>query len=262
MRPPQPGLLPAPGIAVRLDHVSKRFGSAGPVAAPVLDDVHLEVAAGEFLCLLGASGSGKSTLLNLVAGLDRPTTGTIHRTSGRPALMFQDHALFPWLSVGRNIETALRLAGVARTERRERALDLLRLVRLPDGYDLRVHQLSGGMRQRVALARALAQGSKVLLMDEPFAALDAINRNLLHDELLRVWKERELTVVFVTHDVVEAVRLGDRVVLLGSRPGRVAATWDVGLARPRRPEDPGVTRLSREITGRLHEEIIRHAACR
>ncbi|MHC0430583.1 ABC transporter ATP-binding protein [Streptomyces sp. O3] len=246
------------GYAVRLDRVSKSYGSP---SAPqvVLDDIRLDVAPGEFLCLLGASGCGKSTLLNLVAGLDQPSQGSVRVPFGRPALMFQDHALFPWLSAGRNIELALRLAGVPKAERRERAGELLRLVRLPDAYGKRVHQLSGGMRQRVALARALAQGSEVLLMDEPFAALDAITRDLLHDELTRVWSERKLTVLFVTHNVREAVRLGQRVVLLGSRPGRVAHTWDIGIPYPRRIEDAEVTDLAREVTGHLHEEIVRHA---
>jgi NitT/TauT family transport system ATP-binding protein len=238
--------------------VSKTYGSAH-ARQLVLDDIRLEAAPGEFVCLLGASGCGKSTLLNLVAGLDRPTTGTVQVPFGRPALMFQDHALFPWLSAGRNIELALRLAGVERRQRREQAEELLRLVRLPDAYGKRVHQLSGGMRQRVALARALAQGSEVLLMDEPFAALDAITRDLLHEELTRVWTERKLTVLFVTHNVREAVRLGQRVILLSSRPGRIAREWDVDLPYPRRIEDTAVTSLAREITGDLHKEIVRHA---
>jgi NitT/TauT family transport system ATP-binding protein len=245
--------------AVRLDHVSKSFGSSPRARQQVLDDIGLTVAPGEFVCLLGASGCGKSTLLNLVAGLDRPTSGEVRVPHGRPALMFQDHALFPWLSAGRNVELALKLAGVPRAERRGHAEELLRLVRLPDAYGKRVHQLSGGMRQRVALARSLAQGSRVLLMDEPFAALDAITRDLLHEELTRVWRERELTVLFVTHNVREAVRLGQRVVLLSSRPGRIAREWDVDIPYPRRIEDSGVTSLAREITGHLHEEIVRHA---
>ncbi|GAA1911738.1 ABC transporter ATP-binding protein [Streptomyces sodiiphilus] len=246
------------GYAVRLDGVSKVFTSSGTPQL-VLDDIRLEAAPGEFVCLLGASGCGKSTLLNLVAGLDRPTSGTVRVPFSRPALMFQDHALFPWLSAGRNVELALRLAGVAKSERRARAEELLHLVRLPDAYGKRVHQLSGGMRQRVALARSLAQGSDVLLMDEPFAALDAITRDLLHEELSRVWQERKLTVLFVTHNVREAVRLGQRVVLLSSRPGRVARQWQVDLPFPRRIEDSGVAALATEITGHLHEEIVRHA---
>ncbi|MEU9080653.1 ABC transporter ATP-binding protein [Kitasatospora sp. NPDC048538] len=243
--------------AVRISHVSKAFGRPG-AAAPVLDDITLDVAPGEFVTLLGASGCGKSTLLNLVAGLDRPTAGSIEVPGGRPALMFQDHALFPWLTAGRNIELALKLAGVPRAERRAEAERLLELVRLDGSHHKRVHELSGGMRQRVAMARALAQGGEVLLMDEPFAALDAITRDLLHEELIRIWTERRLTVLFVTHNVREAVRIGQRVVLLSSRPGRVAREWRIDLPQPRRIESAGVSDLSIEITEHLRGEIRRH----
>jgi NitT/TauT family transport system ATP-binding protein len=243
--------------AVRIAGVHKTFGRPG-TAAPVLDDITLDVPAGEFLCLLGASGCGKSTLLNLVAGLDRPTAGTIEVAGARPALMFQEHALFPWLTAGRNIELALRLNGVPRAERRAEAERLLELVRLGGSYGKRVHELSGGMRQRVAMARALAQGSKVLLMDEPFAALDAITRDVLHEEITRIWSERQLTVLFVTHNVREAVRLAQRVVLLSSRPGRVAKEWRIDLPQPRRIESACVADLSVEITEDLRREIRRH----
>ncbi|MBH1938433.1 ABC transporter ATP-binding protein [Streptomyces sp. AV19] len=243
--------------AVRLDHVHKRFGRAGGDRA-VLDDITLDVRPGEFVCLLGASGCGKSTLLNLVAGLDRPTAGTIDVPGGRPALMFQEHALFPWLTAGRNIELALRLRGVPRAGRRAEAERLLDLVRLGGSYGKRVHELSGGMRQRVALARALAQDSRLLLMDEPFAALDAITRDVLHHELTRIWSETALSVLFVTHNVREAVRLGERVVLLSSRPGRVVREWTVDLPQPRRIEDGAVAELSVEITEELRGEIRRH----
>ncbi|MCU7825423.1 ABC transporter ATP-binding protein [Kitasatospora sp. DSM 101779] len=243
--------------AVRLSHVHKSFGRPG-AATPVLDDISLDVAPGEFVTLLGASGCGKSTLLNLVAGLDRPTAGDIEVPGGRPALMFQDHALFPWLTAGRNIELALRLAGVPKAERRAEAERLLELVRLGGAYKKRVHELSGGMRQRVAMARSLAQGANVLLMDEPFAALDAITRDVLHDEITRIWAERKLSVLFVTHNVREAVRLAQRVVLLSSRPGRVAKEWRIDLPQPRRIEDSGVADLSVEITEELRGEIRRH----
>jgi NitT/TauT family transport system ATP-binding protein len=252
----EPRTLVHDGSAVRLDGVSKRFGS-GPA---VLDQVSLDVAPGEFVCLLGASGCGKSTLLNLVAGLDEVTAGSVEVAGGRPALMFQEPALFPWLTAGQNVELALRLKGVGKRERRERAGDLLGLVRLRDAGDKRVHELSGGMRQRVAMARALAQESSVLLMDEPFAALDAITRDALHEELVRIRQSQSLTVLFVTHNVREAVRLGDRVVLLSSRPGRVAHTYEVGYGHPRRIESPEVAALSVEITDDLRTEIRRHGA--
>lgn len=242
--------------AARIEHVSKSFaGPAGPQL--VLDDITLDVAPGEFVTLLGASGCGKSTLLNLVAGLDQPSAGNI-TTHGRPALMFQEHALFPWLTAGKNIELALKLRGVPKNERRGRAEELLELVRLTGSYGKRVHELSGGMRQRVALARALAQDSQLLLMDEPFAALDAITRDLLHDELTRIWTETGVSVLFVTHNVREAVRLAQRVVLLSSRPGRVARQWRVDIPQPRRIEDAPVAELSLEITEVLRGEIRRH----
>ncbi|WP_255953679.1 ABC transporter ATP-binding protein [Streptomyces odontomachi] len=242
--------------AARITNVSKSFASPAGRHL-VLDDITLDVAPGEFVTLLGASGCGKSTLLNLVAGLDQPTSGTIS-TDGRPALMFQEHALFPWLTAGKNIELALKLRGVPKAQRRTQAEELLELVRLTGAYRKRVHELSGGMRQRVAMARALAQDSRLLLMDEPFAALDAITRDVLHDELTRIWRETRLSVLFVTHNVREAVRLAQRVVLLSSRPGRVAREWVVDIEQPRRIEDADVAELSIEITEQLRGEIRRH----
>ena len=243
----------APAVSVR--GVTKRFGR-GPV---ILDDVSLDVAPGEFLCLLGASGCGKSTLLNLAAGLDRPTAGEVSVLGQRPALMFQEPALYPWLTAAQNIELALRLRGVGKAERRTEAQRLLELVRLEGSGSKRPHELSGGMRQRVALARALAQDSQVLLMDEPFAALDAITRDMLHDELTRVWQEVGVTVVFVTHNVREAVRLGQRVVLLSSRPGRVEQEYLIDIPQPRRIEAPDVAELAVRITDDLSREIRKHA---
>jgi NitT/TauT family transport system ATP-binding protein len=241
--------------AARIEHVVKRFGN-GPV---ILDDVSVDVAPGEFVCLLGASGCGKSTLLNLLAGLDKPTGGSVSVEGGRAALMFQESALLPWLTAAGNVELALRLAGVGKTERQAEAQRLLEVVRLGDAGKLRPHELSGGMRQRVALARALAQRTPVLLMDEPFAALDAITRDVLHEELVRVWRETGVTIVFVTHNVREAVTLGQRILLLSSRPGRVIESWNVDL-EDRRLESPPVAALAAEITGKLRAEIRRHAA--
>ena len=246
------GRLPA---AVHVEGVTQVFGRGTPA---VLDGVDLQVAPGEFVCLIGASGCGKSTLLNLIAGLTEPTAGRVEVSAGRPALMFQEPALLPWLTAARNVELALRARGVPRHERREEAERLLGLVNLAGQGRKRVHELSGGMRQRVALARALAQASPVLLMDEPFAALDAITRDVLHQELIRVWEAQQLSVVFVTHNVREAARLGQRVVLMGSRPGRVVREWQVDLPQPRTIESPAVSSLAAEITRHLHEEISRH----
>lgn len=244
--------------AVVLTRVSKRF-TPDPTQAPVLDDVSLTVRQGEFVCLLGASGCGKSTLLSLIAGLEQPTSGSVETPGGRGALMFQESALFPWLTAGQNIELALRLRGVPRRERRAESERLLDLVHLDGHHDDRVHRLSGGMKQRVALARALAQDARILLMDEPFAALDAITRDVLHDELMRIWSETGLSVVFVTHNVREAVRLGDRVQLMSSRPGRFVRQWNVDIPHPRRIESSAVAELSTEITEDLRREIRRHA---
>jgi NitT/TauT family transport system ATP-binding protein len=252
-----PTVPPVALSAIRLEAVSKLYGQ-GTGAVAALDRVDLEVAAGEFVCLVGASGCGKSTLLNLVAGLDRPTAGTVV-SRGRVALMFQEAALFPWLTVQGNVELALRLRGVRRGERADRAHSLLRVVHLEAFAKKRPHELSGGMRQRVAIARAFAQEADVLLMDEPFGALDAMTRDLLHDELEQLWEDRSFTVLFVTHNVREAARLGDRVVLLSSRPGRVVHEFGVEVERPRRIESPEVASLAAEITDRLREEVRRHA---
>jgi NitT/TauT family transport system ATP-binding protein len=252
-----PAVPPMPLHAVRLEQVTKVYGHGGE-AVPALDGVTLDVAAGEFVCLVGASGCGKSTLLNVVADLDRPTSGRV-ATQGRIALMFQEAALFPWLTVQRNVELPMRLRGVGRKERRERARHLLQTVHLDGFADKRPFELSGGMRQRVAIARAFAQDADILLMDEPFGALDAMTRDLLHDELEQLWRDRAFAVVFVTHNVREAVRLGDRVVLLSSRPGRVAAEFVVDVDRPRRIESPQVSSLAGDITARLREEVRRHA---
>jgi NitT/TauT family transport system ATP-binding protein len=242
--------------AVTVAGVSKVYGR-GSAAVRALDQVSLQTAPGEFTCLIGASGCGKSTLLSLVAGLEKPTVGDIS-VGGAVALMFQEPALFPWLTAVGNVELALRARGVGRSERKRRAAELLETVNL-GGFGRKLpHELSGGMRQRVALARALAQDADVLLMDEPFGALDAMTRDLLHDELDRVCAGRNLTVLFVTHNVREAVRLGDRVILLSSRPGRVIAEYPVPIQRPRRIESRPVSDLAGTITDRLREEVGRH----
>jgi sulfonate transport system ATP-binding protein len=254
--PPAVTATPA-GAAIRLTGVSKIFGRARE-SVHALDRVSLSVAPGEFVCLIGASGCGKSTLLSLVAGLDSPTAGEVSTTGRRVALMFQEPALFPWLTAGRNVELALRARGMPRAGRRARTAELLDVVHLAGFAGKRPHELSGGMRQRVALARALAQDADVLLMDEPFGALDAMTRDLLHDELDRICADRELTVLFVTHNVREAVRLGHRVVLLSSRPGRVIGEFAVPIPRPRRIDSAPVAELASTITDQLREEMRRH----
>ncbi|MBI4463555.1 MAG: ABC transporter ATP-binding protein, partial [Acidobacteria bacterium] len=224
--------------------------------------ITLDVRAGEFLCLVGPSGCGKSTLLHLMAGLDRPTSGEIWR-DGRPAdepgtdriLIFQELGLFPWLTVGENVKFGLRMKGMGAVERRARAQEYLRLVHLSGFEASYIHQLSGGMKQRVALARALATDPDVLLMDEPFAALDAQTRDLLHEELERIWAETGKTIVFVTHNVREAARLGNRVLLMTFRPGRIKSEFVIHLPRPRHLEDPHLAVTARGILAQLKEEI-------
>ncbi|MDQ6753314.1 MAG: ABC transporter ATP-binding protein [Actinomycetota bacterium] len=243
--------LESAGVAIELLGLGKRFGTA----APVLDGVNLTIRPGEFVALLGASGCGKSTLLNLIAGLEAPTAGSMEIPADGAAFMFQDASLYPWLTAKGNVELALKLRGVGRQERSDRADELLELVHLGGAGQNRPHELSGGMRQRVALARSLAQDRQVLLMDEPFAALDAITRDLLHDELERIWRETGQTIVFVTHNVREAVRLGQRVLLMSSRPGRVVSEWQVA---PEQKTPGEAAALATEITAELRKEIRRH----
>ena len=239
--------------AVALSRVTKLHGH-GRRGVLALEGIDLTIAAGEFVSVVGASGSGKSTLLGLVAGLDAATGGSVE-VHGRPGVMFQEGALFPWLTVARNVELALRLQRVPRRHRAGRVAELLELVGLEGFAGRRPHELSGGMRQRVALARALAQDAEVLCMDEPFASLDAMTRAVLHDELERIWVRTGATILFVTHDVAEAVRLADRVIVLTSRPGRVAAELAVALERPRRLESPAVARLATQVAERLRAEV-------
>jgi NitT/TauT family transport system ATP-binding protein len=243
--------------AVQITEVTKSFGK-GSSEVVALDGVSLSVAPGEFVCLIGASGCGKSTLLSLVSGLDAPTAGTVSTGGRRVGFMFQEPALFPWLTAVQNVELPLRANGVGRAERRQRARDMLDSVHLTGFADMRPHELSGGMRQRVALARALAQDADVLLMDEPFGALDAMTRDLLHELLEGIWRRQGFSVLFVTHEVREAVRLGDRVVLLSSRPGRVLEEFDVTSERPRGIDSGETVERAMEIKARLNEEVMRH----
>jgi NitT/TauT family transport system ATP-binding protein len=250
---------PSPAAAaVSIESVAKRYGPPGS-SVLALERISLSVQRGEFVCLVGASGCGKTTLLNLVSGLDQPDAGRITVT-GQVALLFQEAALFPWLTAAANVELPMTLRGVPRTERRERVADLLDLVHLQGFADRQPHELSGGMRQRVALARALAQRAEVLLMDEPFGSLDAMTRDILHDELERLWISAGFTVLFVTHDVREAVRLGDRVDVLSSRPARVVEEIKVPLPRPRQGSAPELGDLAEHVIARLRKEVRAHAS--
>jgi NitT/TauT family transport system ATP-binding protein len=231
-------------------------------ATLALDSIDVAVERGEFLCVIGPSGCGKSTLLNLFAGLDAPDSGevleeglAISGPSPHRALMFQEPALFPWLSALDNVAFGLRAAKVSRKERRERAGSYLDLVGLGDFTGRHPHELSGGMRQRVALARSLCIEPRVLLMDEPFGSLDAQTRDGLHEELQSIWKKTGKTIVFVTHNVREAIILGDRVLLLSARPGTMRREFRFDIPRPRHFEDPGIAEAARELLTYLREEV-------
>jgi len=249
-------------LAIR--DVSKTF-QTGRRSIRALDHVTLHVGEGEFVCLVGPSGCGKSTLLNIIAGLETPDAGTV-LTEGEPIrgpgrdrmVMFQGSALFPWLDVLDNVMFGLKLKpGLTSAERKEVALYYLELVGLEGFLHANIHELSGGMKQRVALARAMAPNPRVLLMDEPFAALDALTREQLYGDLQRIWQERRKTIVFVTHNVREAACLGDRVVLFSPHPGRVREEFKVPLPRPRDINSVGLaeysTLIMRALKGHLRE---------
>ena len=261
---------PAPhdGVPAKLivEGVSKRFTSQR-ATVQALDNVSLAVAEGEFVCLIGPSGCGKSTLLDIMAGLTVPDSGRVVADGklvqgpGRQRLvMFQEPALFPWLDAFGNVMFGLKLRDDLKArERKEIAEHFLKLVGLEKFKRAHVHELSGGMKQRVALARALAPDPQVLLMDEPFAALDALTRDQLYDDIQRIWMGSRKTIIFVTHNVREAVCLGDRVVLMSPSPGRIASIFDIALPRPRdinSPELAGYTsRIAAALKGTLKEAV-------
>jgi NitT/TauT family transport system ATP-binding protein len=259
---------------ITLRGVGKTFtarGADGPFAA--LDDVSIDVAAGEFLTLVGPSGCGKSTLLDLVAGLTTPTTGELLLDGAAitgpgldRAVVFQQYALFPWRTALANVEFTLEAKGLARRDRADVARAALDLVGLT-GFEARYpHELSGGMKQRVAIARSLACEPEVLLMDEPYAALDAQTRETLQDELLHIWRRTGTTVLFITHGIDEAVYLGQRVAVMTSRPGRIKQVVDIDMERPAAGSDsdlrsePTFVRYRREIWELLHDEVARTGA--
>ncbi len=251
-------------VKVVVDDVSVAFDSRGHTVV-ALDRISLAVAAGEFLCVVGPSGSGKSTLLRVVAGLLRQTSGDVRIEAERPgapltAMVFQEHALLPWRTVLANVVFGLENRGVSRAQREARAREMLALVGLSRFARHYPHQLSGGMKQRVGIARALANDPEVLLMDEPFAALDAQTRTIMQEELLRIWATLGTTVIYVTHSLEEALLLGDRVVLMTARPGRVSQVFPVELGRPRGLEirsSPAYGVLLEKIWTELRDEVLK-----
>jgi ABC-type nitrate/sulfonate/bicarbonate transport system ATPase subunit len=248
------------GSALRVRNVSKEFPSPtdANVRTLALDAVSLDVAAGELISIVGPSGCGKSTLLRLMAGLDTPTLGElwvgsepIVAPSAERGLVFQDPNLFPWCTVRGNIQAGLVARGVLR-EKRGEVDEFMRLVGLESFGDAYPHHLSGGMAQRVALARALINHPKVLLLDEPLGALDAFTRMRMQDEVLRLWEGRGTTMVFITHDIDEAIYMSDRIVIMTPRPGRIERIIDVSLARPRERSSTEFLRLRGDILEFLH----------
>jgi ABC-type nitrate/sulfonate/bicarbonate transport system ATPase subunit len=257
----RPGQDVNEAASLRVWHVSKEFPSADGGVTPgalALDDVSLSVAAGELVSIVGPSGCGKSTLLRMIAGLTEPTVGElaigaepIRLPSAERGLVFQDPNLFPWLTVRRNIEAGLVARGVLR-ERRSEVDEFMRLVGLELFANSFPHHLSGGMAQRVALARALINHPRVLLLDEPLGALDAFTRMRMQDEVLRLWKARGTTMLFVTHDIDEAIYMSDRIVIMTQRPGKIEQIIPVDLDRPRDRSSEDFLRLRGDILETLH----------
>ena len=244
-------------MGIEIQNVNKIINSA-----VILEDINLEVKDGEFICLLGPSGCGKSTMLNLIAGLDSPTNGTLkidgkYITKPGPdrTMMFQESALFPWLNVIDNVTFGMKLAKLDREEREKRADIYLEMVNLLNYKKYNIHQLSGGMKQRVALARALTLDSKVLLMDEPFAALDKQTKNILRDELEKIWEITKRTFIYVTHSVEEAMFFSDRIVMMSALPGRIKRIINLDIPRPRHIDNPEFVHIRSEILKELRSEV-------
>ena len=250
-------------MSLVLEGVSKRFDNA---LIDTLSDITFTIEDGEFICVIGPSGCGKTTLLNIIAGLEFPTSGTVS-LEGRPitgagpdrAVMFQEPALFPWLTVLDNVRFGLRLAGKSKAEQTEIALHYLKMVQLAHFVDYQPHHLSGGMKQRAALARALALDSKVLLMDEPFSALDKQTRNKLREEVHEVWVQTQKRVLFITHSVEEAIFFADRIIMLSANPGTIRKEFKVTLPRPRHIDEPVFIELRAELLSQIRVEVDKNA---
>src|SRR5438034_6135444 len=244
-----------------IERASKRFNGS---AMHALRDVSLTCEPGEFVVVVGPSGCGKSTLLNIAAGMIRADSGIV-TLDGKPvdspgpqrAMVFQDHGLFPWLNAEQNIEFGLKMAGVSASERRERVTGALRMIHLTGSARKLIHELSGGMRQRVAIARALVMDPAVLLMDEPFASVDAQTRTLLHQQLQELWAQTRKTILFVTHSVGEAVRLADRIIVLHTQPGRIRRELRIDLAHPRQFDSRDMTDLVHLVRKEIEDEVSR-----
>ena len=249
---------------INISKVSKVFSTGGREVV-ALDDINLKVSPGEFICLLGPSGCGKSTLLNAIAGFSPPTAGSIV-VDGRPVqapgpdrgMVFQEYALFPWMTVEKNIAFGLEIKKQPKARIKEKVSALLEMLNLQDFRDRYPKDLSGGMRQRVAIARVLALDSPILLMDEPFGALDSLTRRNLQDELLRIWTEFRKTIIFVTHSIEESIYLADRIVVMTYRPGTIKKIVSVSMPRQRDPSSVEFNNLKKELALLVMEEQTRH----
>ena len=249
---------------IQISRVSKIFSSSDREIV-ALDDINLDIRPGEFICLLGPSGCGKSTLLNAIAGFSPPTSGSIlvdGRTVQKPGpdrgMVFQEYALFPWMTVEQNIAFGLEIKKLPKVQIAEKVSALLAMLNLQDFRDRYPKDLSGGMRQRVAIARVLALDSPIMLMDEPFGALDSLTRRSLQDELLRIWMEFRKTIVFVTHSIDESIYLADRIVVMTYRPGKIKKYVSVTMPRPRDPSSAVFNELKKELSLLVMEEQSRH----
>ncbi|MGP4075480.1 ABC transporter ATP-binding protein [Halobacillus sp. K22] len=246
---------------LQINDVSKTFDDKNQGSFEVFSGIDLNIEKNQFVSLLGPSGCGKSTLLSMVAGLESVSKGSIvleeqeiKKAGTDRGMIFQQASLFPWLNVKENVMFPLKSMGSKKDaeEKADRFLQMVHLSRFKEHY---THELSGGMQQRVAIARALAMDPKVLLMDEPFGALDEQTRHILHEELMKIWEETKKTILFVTHSIQEAIKLSDRVIVMGTRPGKIIADFNIDLPRPRRRDDPQVIELEKKVMGLLEVEI-------
>lgn len=249
-------------MKVQLKDVHKEFKKEQNQKLQVLDDINFDIKEGEFVSLLGPSGCGKSTILKLIAGLETTTAGEVlvnGKTVNKPGtdriVVFQEGGLFPWMTVKENVSYGLNLKKLSKTEIEEKTMDGLRMVHLVNFADAYPHELSGGMKQRVAIARALVMDPEVLLMDEPFAALDEQTRLVLHKELQNIWRKTGNTILFITHNIREALTLSDRVLLMSTRPGKIKESFTVQSARPRDPADSVIVDLERRVMAELEIEM-------